>query len=76
MTTERRTTYAKVEADHRLVIPRVVRRRLGLRPGDLLRIVLDAAAVRIERATPPIDDCFATFTEWASEADDHAYSDL
>jgi hypothetical protein len=43
-----------------------------------LAFILDGAqAVRIERAVSPNDeDCFATFTEWSSEHDDLAYSDL
>jgi bifunctional DNA-binding transcriptional regulator/antitoxin component of YhaV-PrlF toxin-antitoxin module len=69
---------AKGEADHRVTVPHIVLERLGLEPGDELAFILDGAqAVRIERAVSPNDeDCFATFTEWSSEHDDLAYSDL
>lgn len=67
---------AKVEADRRVTVPRIALGRLGLEPGDELAFILDGAqALRIERAASPIDR-FATFTEWSSEHDDLAYSDL
>ena len=59
------------------VIPKAIREKLGLRPGDLVRYILDGKRVMIERApTDSEDDPFATFTEWASEADDEAYRSL
>ena len=39
--------------------------------------VMDEHGVRIEKGTAQEeDDPFATFTEWASEADEEAYADL
>lgn len=72
------STFAKVDADSRVLLPAAVRQRLGLTPGDSLRFVLEAGEIRIERAPSAdvLDDCFATFTEWASDDDDRAYSDL
>lgn len=59
------------------VIPKSVRDRLGLKPGDQLRYVFVDGRVVIERMkTETEDDPFATFTEWASEADDIAYKSL
>jgi antitoxin PrlF len=58
------------------VIPRPVREKLGLRPGDRLRYVETAEGIVIEKARIPEDDPFATFTEWASDADEKAYADL
>lgn len=59
------------------VIPKAVRERLGLKPGDLVRYVMRGKRVVIERArTEAEDDPFATFTEWASAADDKAYRSL
>jgi antitoxin PrlF len=59
------------------VIPKAVRERLGLKPGDLVRYIFEDQRVVIERArTEAEDDPFAAFTEWASEADDKAYRTL
>lgn len=59
------------------MIPKTVREKLGLKPGDLLRYVMDGDRVVIERVIEQgEDDPFATFTEWASEADEHAYKSL
>lgn len=58
-------------------MPREVRERLGVGPGDRLRYVFDADGIRIEKETRrEEDDPFIAFTEWASEADDEAYGDL
>jgi antitoxin PrlF len=58
------------------VIPRQVREKLGLRPGDRLRYVETVQGIVIEKARIVEDDPFATFTEWASDADERAYADL
>jgi antitoxin PrlF len=73
----RKTVYSKVSVKSQTVLPVEVRARLGVKPGDRLRYVIDEAGVRIERGAPiEDDDPFATFTEWASDADDEAYADL
>jgi antitoxin PrlF len=73
-----RSAVADIDADGRVRIPTAVRRRLGLLPADSLRFVLEAGDIRVERAlsADELNDCFATFTEWASDDDDRAYSDL
>lgn len=59
------------------VIPRAVRERLKVGPGDRLAYILDETGVRIERVRPvEADDPFATFSEWASAEDDEAYAGL
>jgi len=58
------------------VLPREVRERLGIGPGDRLRYLFDEDGIRIEKETQREDDPFIAFTEWASEADDEAYGDL
>ena len=58
----------------RTVIPRQVRERLGLKPGDRLRYRLTDACVLLDKApAADSDDPFAAFSEWSSEADDKAY---
>lgn len=69
--------FSKVSVKSQTVIPREIRRRLALKPGDTLRYRLTEAGVLIEKAaTNEADDPFAAFTEWASEADEKAYGGL
>lgn len=68
---------SKLTSKAQTVIPKAVREKLGLRPGDLVRYVFEGKRVVIERAPTDLeDDPFATFTEWASEADEEAYKSL
>lgn len=71
------THISKLTSKAQTVIPKAVREKLGLRPGDLVRYVFEGNRVVIERAPTDVeDDPFATFTEWASEADEEAYRSL
>jgi antitoxin PrlF len=73
----RKYVVSKVSVKSQTVLPRVVRERLGIGPGDRLRYLFDAEGVRIEKESQrEDDDPFIVFTEWASEADDEAYGDL
>ena len=67
---------SKVSSKAQTVIPREVRERLGLKPGDLLAYRYTENGVVIEKSEPADDDPFAVFTEWASPEDDEAYKDL
>jgi antitoxin PrlF len=59
------------------VIPKAVREKMGLKPGDFVRYQLEGDKVVIERATPDADeDPFALSTEWGGEADEKAYRSL
>jgi len=58
------------------VIPRVIREKLGVGPGDQLRYIETDEGIVIEKAHVVHDDPFATFVEWSTEADDRAYADL
>jgi antitoxin PrlF len=69
--------YSKVSVKSQTVLPREVRERLKIKPGDQLRYIFDEKGVRIERgASVDDDDPFAAFSEWSSDADDAAYDDL
>lgn len=58
-------------------IPQPVRTALGLREGDEIAYEIDGKRVILTRAGAPLaDDPFATFEEWAGEADTEAYADL
>lgn len=68
---------SKLTSKAQTVIPKAVRERLGLKPGDLVRYIFEGKRVVLERApTDAEDDPFATFTEWASAADEEAYRSL
>jgi antitoxin PrlF len=69
---------AKVTSRGQTVIPKKVRQRLGIHPGDLVRFVVRDKAVVIEKVElgASAKDPFATFVEWESEADRRAYDDL
>ena len=59
------------------MIPREVRERLALKPGDRLRYRVTEKGVLLDKAPAnEADDPFATFTEWSNEADEKAYGGL
>jgi antitoxin PrlF len=67
---------SKVTSKSQTVIPREIREKLGLGPGDTLNYIETDKGILIEKARVIGDDPFTTFTEWATEADDKAYADL
>jgi len=69
--------YSKISAKCQTVIPREIRERLGLKPGDRVRYSSTAKGVVIEKAERLAeDDPFAVFAEWSGEADEKAYGKL
>lgn len=75
--TKRKAYYSKVSVKSQTVLPREVRERLKISPGDRLRYLVDDDGVHIEKDAPaPEDDPFATFSEWSSEADEEAFANL
>jgi antitoxin PrlF len=68
--------YSKVSAKSQTVIPKPVRQRLGLKPGDMLRFRLDKDGVVLERVQRTEEDPFVSFDEWHSDEDEHLYRDL
>jgi len=71
------SAFSKVSVKNQTVIPRAVRKRLGLKPGDRLRYRLTENGVVLDKAPPSeTDDPFASFSEWSSEADEKAYGNL
>jgi antitoxin PrlF len=65
---EATAVYSKVSVKSQTVLPREVRERLGVGPGDRLRYLFDARGVRLEKAFLPGGDPFVTFSEWSSDA--------
>ncbi len=68
--------YSKITTKAQTVIPKEVRKRLRLRPGDMIHYKFTETGVEIEKASQGKDDPFATFTEWTSDADERAYGKL
>jgi antitoxin PrlF len=59
------------------VIPRKVRERLSLKPGDTPRYRMTESGVLLDKAPAnEADDPFATFSEWSSVPDEKAYGGL
>lgn len=71
-------TYSRVSTKSQTVLPKQIREALQIAPGDTLRYRITEHGVVIDKAVRAVDadDPFATFTEWASAADDKAYGDL
>jgi antitoxin PrlF len=68
---------SKLTTKAQTIIPKAVREKLGLQPGDHVRYLFEGNRVVIERAPTDVEnDPFATFTEWASDADEEAYRSL
>jgi len=58
-------------------IPQPVRVALHLKKGDAIAYAIEDGRVILTRApSAAVEDPFATFSEWASEADTTAYADL
>jgi antitoxin PrlF len=76
-TTGQSAAYSKVSVKSQTVLPRAVREKLNVRPGDILRYRLTGDGVLLDKApASESDDPFATFSEWSGEADEKAYAEL
>jgi antitoxin PrlF len=69
-------SFSKVSVKSQTVLPRAVRAKLGIKPGDTLRYRLTDEGVLIDKASTEADDPFASFSEWSSEADEKASGKL
>ena len=68
---------SKLTSKAQTVIPREIRARLDLKPGDVVRYRQTDVGVIIDKLPPQSEeDALASFSEWASSADDRAYADL
>lgn len=73
----RPAVFSRVSVKSQTVLPRAVRERLGVKPGDTLRYRMTDAGVLLDKALPnEADDPFAAFSEWSGQADEAAYADL
>jgi len=68
---------SKLTSKAQTVIPREIRARLDLKPGDVVRYRFTDAGVVIGKLPQQSDeDALASFSEWTSAADDEAYAGL
>ena len=69
---------SKLTSKAQTTIPQAVRAALRLREGDelLYQIVDQTVILSKAPSEAPVDDPFATFDEWHSEADEKAYAGL
>ena len=68
---------SKLTSKAQTTIPLLVRNALRLGAGDELAYRIEGEQVILTKADRgPVDDPFATFDEWSSEADRLAYADL
>jgi antitoxin PrlF len=67
---------SKLTSKAQTVVPRAIRERLGLRPGDTVRYRLTKAGVVIDKRPAGTDDPFVEFVEWAEVEDEEAFGDL
>lgn len=66
---------SRITSKAQTTIPAPVRKALGLREGDLVAYRIEEGRVIMTRAEP-VEDPFATFSEWASQADRDGYADF
>jgi antitoxin PrlF len=68
---------SKLTSKAQTTIPQPIRAALHLKEGDTIAYAITGEKVILSRApTQPVDDPFANFDEWSSEADRRAYADL
>lgn len=68
---------SKLTAKAQTTIPQPVRTALHLRVGDEIVYQIEGERVILTKAPGvPVDDPFATFSEWDSEADREGYATL
>lgn len=68
---------SKLTSKAQTTIPQPVRAALHLKEGDEIVYAIDGDRVVLTRAVrEQLDDPFATFGEWASDADRRAYAGL
>jgi AbrB family looped-hinge helix DNA binding protein len=67
---------ARVSTKGQTVIPKAIRDRLQLKPGDTIRFRIDKTQGVVIDKLQNEDDPFVTFEEWNSHEDNELYRDL
>ena len=74
------TAISKLTKKYQATVPEAVRKQLNLNAGDIIAFEIDKDIIKLRKARP-IDIEFSsalvpTLTEWKSQNDEEAYSDL
>ena len=74
------TAISKLTKKYQATVPEAVRKKLKLSAGDVIAFEIDNDIIKLRKATP-IDIEFSsalvpTLSEWESQHDEEAYSDL
>ncbi len=74
------TATSKLTKKYQATVPEVVRKKLKLNAGDVIAFEIDKDVIKLRKARP-IDIEFSsalvpTLSEWESQNDEEAYSDL
>jgi antitoxin PrlF len=67
---------SKLSVKAQTVLPKPVREKLGLAPGDTVRFIIEDDRVLLVKHVEVEDDPFHAFTEWSSLEDEKAYGGL
>ncbi len=71
---------SKVTQKYQATIPQAVRKKLKIGQGDRILFEIEDEKVILKKVTSPdweyLESVSATLSEWSSEADEEAYSDL
>jgi len=69
---------SKISSKAQTTLPRSVRTALRLGPGDVVAYHVEGDRAILTKSGPSfvVEDPFATFSEWASEADRKGYANL
>ncbi len=68
---------SKLSSKAQTVVPKEIRERLGLKPGDTVSYRITEAGIVLEKARAEgEEDPFATFAEWSTAEDDVAFANL
>jgi antitoxin PrlF len=68
---------SRLSARSQTVIPKAIRDRLGIGPGDVVAFEERAGEIVLRPVrSPRVAYPFTTFTEWSSEAGEEAYAGL
>ena len=74
------TATSKLTKKYQATVPKTVRKKLELKAGDIIAFDIDNNIIKLRKARP-IDIEFSsalvpTLSEWESQNDEDAYSDL
>ena len=74
------TAVSKLTKKYQATVPEPIRKKLKLKAGDVIAFEIDGDVIKLRKARP-IDIEFSkalipTLSEWESQHDEEAYSDL